>query len=83
MATLKNDEVKTILESHHTGLVLLMPGNQFACPADGGLVTRMQTVQFGMNGCPVCMMYSLRAMMEREPAFKKLIVDALNLNVNP
>lgn len=83
MATLTNDEVKTLLQSHHTGMLLLMPGNEFACPADGGSVLRMQTFQFGMNGCPVCMMYSLRALMEREPSFKKLIIDALNLNINP
>lgn len=82
MATLTNDEVKKILQSHHTGMLILMPGNEFVCPAEK-LLGSLQTFQFGMNGCPRCMMYALRGLMEREPAFKKLIVDALNTKINP
>lgn len=82
MATLTNNEVKNILESHHTGMVILMPGSELDCPAEK-LVGSFQQFQFGMNGCPRCMMYALRGLMEREPAFKKLIVDSLNTKFNP
>lgn len=77
MLTLTNNEVKTILENHHTGMLLLMPGSDLICPGDAAIKVE-QKVQFGLNGCPKCLMYALRGVMEKEPALKKLIIDALS-----
>jgi len=74
---LTNNDVKTILENHHTGLVLLMPGSSFSCPGNMKIASR-QTVQFGMNGCHRCMMLALRQLMEKEPDFKRVVIDALS-----
>jgi hypothetical protein len=83
MATLTNEEVKNVLNDHHTGLVILMPGNPDNCPVGGMIVGAQVQFQFGMNGCYRCMMYAIRGIMEKEPALKKLVIDALATNYNP